>query len=87
MPQFYGRPANCFVIFDVGEKQVEDKVKKKIAKNVFAERNSTWARLIHRADATRVLPNLGNMALFDQASVLHDKFKGRAAIIVPLVHL
>ena len=84
VPQFYGRPANRFVIFDVGEKQVEDKVKKKIAENVVHERNSTWARFntVNRADATRVLPNLGNMALFDQASVLHDKFKGRAAIIV-----
>ena len=46
-------------------------------------RETAWAVLtVNRADATRVLPNLGNMALFDQASVLHDKFKGRAAIIV-----
>ena len=84
VPQFYGRPANRFVIFDVGEKQLDDKVKKKIAENVVHERNSTWARFntVNRADATRVLPNLGNMALFDETSVLHNKFKGRAAIVV-----
>ena len=37
---------------------------------------------INRADATRVLNNLKNMALYDQTSIFHNKFEGKAAIIV-----
>ena len=43
-----------------------------------------WARFntINRADATRVLNNLSNMSVYDQATIFEDKFKGKAAVIV-----
>ena len=48
------------------------------------ERNNMWSRFntINRADSTRVLDNLRNMAAFDQATVYHKKFEGKSAVIV-----
>ena len=84
LPTFPGRPPHRFLILDVGEKSVSDKKKSEIFLHINNERNNMWARFntVNRADATRVLNNLGNMSVYDQATIFKDKFKGRDAVIV-----
>ena len=84
MPSFPGRPMHRFSIIDVGEKPLDQIDINKIGVGTVNERNNQWGRFntINRADATRVLDNLSNMATYEQTSVFHEKFKGRAAVIV-----
>ena len=83
-PSFPGRPMHRFAIFDLGEKSIPEKEIAKIAVGVHHERNNQWGRFntINRADATRVLNNLKNMAFYNQTSIFHNKFKDRAAVVV-----
>ena len=84
LPAFPGRPPHRFLILDVGEKSVSEKKKADILMHISNERNNMWARFntVNRADATRVLNNLGNMSVYDQATIFKGKFKDRAAVIV-----
>ena len=79
-----GRPMHRFVIFDVGPQPLTEEKLQKIAIGVNNDRNEQWGRFntINRADATRVLNNLKNMALYEQTSIFHNKFEGKAAVIV-----
>ena len=83
-PAFPGKPMRRFVIFDVGSQQLSEEELHQIGVGVSHDRNEQWGRFntINRADATRVLDNLKNMALFEQTSIFHDKFAGKAAVIV-----
>jgi hypothetical protein len=83
-PPFPGKPMRRFVVFDVGSQPLPEEELHKIVIGVNNDRNEQWGRFntINRADATRVLENLKNMALFDQTSIFHDKFEGKAAVIV-----
>ena len=84
LPAFAGRPPQRFLVLDVGEESISDKKKSELLLHIGNERNNMWARFntINRADATRVLNNLSNMSVYDQATIFEDKFKGKAAVIV-----
>ena len=83
-PTFMGRPFHRFAIFDLGQVPSPQEEINKIAIGVNNDRNNQWGRFntINRADATRVLSNLKNMAVHHQTNIFHDKFEGKAAIIV-----
>ena len=83
-PAFPGRPMRRFVVFDVGSQPLPEEELRQIGIGVNNDRNEQWGRFntINRADATRVLDNLKNMALHDQTSIFHNKFEGKAAVIV-----
>ena len=83
-PSLPGKPMRRFVIFDVGSQPLPEDELRLIGIGVNNDRNEQWGRFntINRADATRVLDNLKNMALYDQTSILHNKFEGKAAVIV-----
>ena len=84
VPAFPGRPMHRFAIFDLGQEAIPEKEIAKIVVGVHNARNDQWGKFntINRADATRVLNNLKNMAFYDQTSIFHNKFKDRAAVIV-----
>ena len=84
MPAFPGRPLVRFAIFDMGTEKISDVETREIAIGIHHGRNDQWGKFntINRADTTRILNNLTNMAHFEQTSVLHDKFKDKAAVIV-----
>ena len=77
LPAFPGRPPHRFLILDVGEKSVSEKKKADILMHISNERNNMWARFntVNRADATRVLNNLGNMSVYDQATIFKESLK------------
>ena len=83
-PAFPGRPMQRFVIFDVGPQPLTEEELQKIIVGVNHDRSEQWGRFntINRADTTRVLNNLKNMALYEQTSIFHNKFEGKAAVIV-----
>ena len=83
-PTFMGRPFHRFAIFDLGHDRCPEEEIKKIAVGVNNDRNNQWGRFntINRADATRVLSNLKNMAVHHQTNIFHNKFEGKATIIV-----
>ena len=83
-PAFPGRPMHRFAIFDLGQEAIPEKEIAKIVVGVHNARNDQWGKFntINRADATRVLNNLKNVAFYDQTSIFHNKFKDRAAVIV-----
>ena len=73
-----------FVIFDMSAKKISAEEYKSIVLGVHHERNNQWGKFntVNRADTTRILNNLANMAIYEQTSILHSQFSGRAAIIV-----
>ena len=83
-PAFEGRPMHRFVIFDMSAKKISAEEYKSIVLGVHHERNNQWGKFntVNRADTTRILNNLANMAIYEQTSILHSQFSGRAAIIV-----
>ena len=84
LPSFPGRPPHRFMMLDVGNESTSNEEQVEIMTHMTNERNNMWARFntINRADSTRVLDNLRNMAAFDQASIYHKKFDGKSAVIV-----
>ena len=65
-----------FVIFDVGPQPLTEEEIQKIIVGVNHDRSEQWGRFntINRADLTRVLNNLKNMAHYEQTSIIHNKF-------------
>ena len=84
LPAFPGRPPHRFIMLDVGKESAKNDEAVEIMTHITHERNNMWARFntINRADSTRVLDNLRNMAAFDQSTIYHKKFEGRSAVIV-----
>ena len=84
VPAFPGRPLVRFAIFDMGTEKISTDETREIVIGIHHARNDQWGKFntINRADTTRILNNLANMANYEQTSVLHNKFKGKAAIVV-----
>ena len=84
IPNLPGRPYHRYAIIDTGTTRVSNTEIRSVAVGLHHERNNQWSRFntINRADTTRILNNLANMAIYDQTNVFHNKFKDNAAIIV-----
>ncbi len=84
IPVFSGRPMHRFTIFDMGEKKISQNEIEEIILGVHNSRNDQWGKFntINRADTTRIINNLANMAIYEQTSAFHNTLEGHAAIIV-----
>tara|TARA_A100001011_G_scaffold397097_1_gene497043 strand:+ start:1643 stop:3670 length:2028 start_codon:yes stop_codon:yes gene_type:complete len=84
MESINGRPPVRIIYIDCGLIKSDPAVVKKMSLDAQHGKSAAWQRFntINRADSVKVFDNLFSLHEHTQTSELHDKFKGKAAIIV-----
>ena len=81
---FPQRPPRRITSLDCGNESTPSEVMEEIQGLLTRGRARAWLRFntINRGDAVKILDNLSNISMYRQTSDFHQKFKGKAAVIV-----